>query len=761
MGDDIGGLTLLGTSTTFKHISSPDQYGEYTVNYPATNEHGPYTVLGPVLLPQIYGKDLNAIEVGSSGIISLSIYDSNVLAINSNLNSNNSTEDFNMITVEVQNDDDAINLRSGLSINKIVLDSLMVSENDVQNIISTSKLEGLQFDDKVALTQTLSVQDNVFFSSNLSVGGVVTFCNNAYIEGKTFKIPVGDNSERPEWDHWAENFDQNPNLNEDDAPTGSVFFNTEEKKFQGLHNDGIWRGLGGVIDTDSDTFIVAEVEPGEDTDTLYFHANDSNIARMVMNESNLSVNLDVQIQKTLSVGDSVFFEKSLSVGGDVQLEGDLSVKGTLDVHAPVQFANTLSCALPVYFANTLSVQQAVYLNGTLSVKEDAHLKGQLTVSQTLLVEKDSELLAKLSVHGDTQIDSDLNVGGITMLNDTLFLRSNLSVEEHANFKSFVQIGSTLSVTDGVTFASTLSVANSVVLSKDLSVGEAVIFSETLSVGKSTVLHSTLSVHDATTLSKTLSVGGSTTLFNTLSVGNDITVQPSKTLFVDNITTTDANSDLVITLGSDSTGKLRINGDLEVLGTLNQINTTIESIQVTDKTITLAVGQDDLAGSNQTVLQDSKQTNHKSGIQIEGRPYGVESEDSKLIGSFDSLSNIQVDNIYEKSLLWNMSQFAHGSTSDGMRFNGGLNTFETSHSTNLEQIQNESFWEMKGGGLRITSLFKNKYNLVDKVSYGFRISRNRQLQFVKYEWLTTPDEGNGIQVNYKNPNILQTLGVGFN
>ena len=66
---DIGGLTLLGTSEEFNNLSTEGQ-ADY-VNYPTTNNDGPYTILGPVLLPQIYGKDLNMLEIGSSGFIAL------------------------------------------------------------------------------------------------------------------------------------------------------------------------------------------------------------------------------------------------------------------------------------------------------------------------------------------------------------------------------------------------------------------------------------------------------------------------------------------------------------------------------------------------------------------------------------------------------------------------------------------------------------------------------------------------------------------
>ena len=917
----IGGLQILATETVFRYNDgiSKNSFDEYpNVNYPNANNDGPYTVLGPVMLPQIYGKDLNAIEIGSSGIIALSIYDSNVLAINESTNTVNDENEFNMIQIDTHRDTDAIQLRSGSNVNKVVLDSLMVSENDTQNILSTTKTDGLRLNDMVAINGTLSVDETVTFSSNLSVGeevvfesslsvgGEVTLCNNTFVEGKILKIPVGSNADRP--------------VQAEGAPYGSIFLNLEEKKFQGLHEDGIWRGLGGVIDTDSDTFILAEADstPEGDTDTLYFHADDSNVARMIMDASNLSIALDVQITDTLSVGDDVVFSSNLSVADTVTLSSTLSVAGrasfcnhtyidgktfklpagmaserpTWDSYAPsntdglittallsdnpltneatgeapmgsffynteddkfqglhrdgvwrnmggvvdtdgdtkilaeigddndqlhffadesniprmimsdsnlsialdvqitdtlsvgdsVIFSSNLSVEGPVDMNNTLTVTSGTFMKSTLSVEAATHLNNSLYVAQattlnstlsvtsavglgsTLSVNgvtnfKDDVFLgSNLSVNDATTLSSTLSVGGSSMFTGATFMESTLSVEDSADFQSNVQIGLTLSVSDDVTFSSNLSVSDTVTFSDTLSVANAVVFKNTLSVGSATTLNNILSVSGNTTLRSELSVGAKTVLANTLSVGNDLTINNGNTLVTDHITTN--GSDLTITLGSDSTGTLRVNGDLEILGTLNQINTTVSNIQVTDKTITLAVGEDDVAGGAQNIHEDSRSNNDKSGIKVEGKPTGISDDNSYFIGTFDSSDAIDVDNIYEKSILWNLSDSINDDS--GLRYMGGLNTFEALPKNNLAQMERESFWEVKGGSLRITSLFKNASDLVDKISYGFRISRNKQLQIVKYEWKTSRDPTSQVVSTEKIlPKVLQTMGVSFN
>ena len=756
---DIGGLTLLGTSEKFENKSSDGQAD--FVNYPTTNNDGPYTILGPVLLPQIYGKDLNMLEIGSSGFIALSVNDENVLKIDQDSNVTMNGETFDAVKVEAQLSNEAIQFRSGTSTNKVVLDSFMVSENGTQNILSTEKTDGFMLDDVVAISQTLSVEDSVIFSSNLSVAddvvlssnlsvqGVATFSSHAYVEGKVFKIPVGTAAERPA-----------AGAGFDDAPAGSIYFNESEKKFQGLHDDGVWRGLGGVIDTDSDTFILAEILGEGDSDTLYFHADDPNTPRMTMDSSNLSVALDATITDTLSVGDSVFFSSNLSVAGPVGLSN------TLTVNDHTLMKSTLSVNGAVNMGNTLFVTQATTLNGELEVGGATNLLSTLNVTgQTDLMLR-ATLHSFLVVHDDTELKQNLDVLGDSMFTGTVGLKNTLSVEGTTDLKSAVQLGSTLSVTDTVTFSSNLAVTSDVVFSDTLSVANAVDFGSTLDVVGATSLSNTLNVTGATTLSSTLNVTGVSTLNNDLSVAGDIALNPGSVLTVDNIITTDNEKDLVITLGSDSTGKLRVNGDLEILGTLNQINTTIESVKVVDKTITLAAGDDDIAGSNQEIRPDSFADNHGAGIVVEGRPQGIPVTNQYFNGTFPQSHDFNTNdvslepfNIYEKSFRWNLSDTPGQASITGMRYLGGLNTFEPSPVTNLQQIEKESFWELKGGGLRITSLFKNSADLVDKVSYGFRISRNRQLQIVKHEWVSSLDGSQNV-VSTQSSRVLQTIGVSF-
>jgi len=67
-----------------------------------------------------------------------------------------------------------------------------------------------------------------------------------------FIVPTGTSAQRP------------------DNIQGSIRFNTQDTTFEG-YDGNVWSGLGGVKDVDQDTYIIAELAPGTDNDTLQFY----------------------------------------------------------------------------------------------------------------------------------------------------------------------------------------------------------------------------------------------------------------------------------------------------------------------------------------------------------------------------------------------------------------------------------------------------------------------------------------------------------
>lgn len=124
-------------------------------------------------------------------------------------------------------------------------------------------------------------------------------------------------------------------------------------------------------------------------------------------------------------------------------------------------------------------------------------------------------------------------------------------------------------------------------------------------------------------------------------------------------------------------RVQINGNIQVTGTIDTIDIAQTNLQVADKTISLAFD------SNNGPLPDGPDTNSGAGIRIAGQYGGTNA----------------------RSILWNWNQ--------GMQHLGTSN------------IDNESFWDIRGGQLRISHS-----NAEKEVAFGFRINDKDELEIVK-------------------------------
>lgn len=176
-----------------------------------------------------------------------------------------------------------------------------------------------------------------------------------------------------------------------------------------------------------------------------------------------------------------------------------------------------------------------------------------------------------------------------------------------------------------------------------------------------------------------------------------------------ITSTQDNpQDAIFTI---SGGVVKVRGDMLITGSINTsniINTTVvqENLKVTDKIILLANMGD--STSNDIFPTDGQATNSDAGIQIDGFPSGVNSNEYDM---------------HKKFLKWN-----YGST--------GTIDLGTS---NLTQ---ESFWDLQGGSLRLTK--KKNFGTVTNpnikdLSFGFRINENDELELFKKFWKSSTSQ----------------------
>ena len=615
------------------------------------------------------------------------------------------------------------------------------------DIIGRTRLDStLSVRDAVILSSTLSIAGQLVLGQSLSVGGDF-FCDST-----TFKLPVGPEIVRPV---------------AADTPHGAVFYNEDTYRFEGLHllddGDKSWLPFGGVIDIDSDTYITAE--SNTDDDTLSFFANDPDVPRMTMTESMLSANIDVKIDKTLSVGEAVVLSSTLSVKDPTVLSSTLSVGNSVDMKNNVRMGSQLSVLAQTTMTNTLSVGDAVFMSSTLSVTGETDVVGRTQMGSTLSVTGAVDIVSKvqmgstlsvldavfmastLSVTGAADVvnlvrmGSTLSVSNHTTLAATLsigketYLESNLSVKGFTDIIGRTQIASTLSVTDHAILASTLSIGKETYLESNLSVkgftdiigrtqmastlsvAGDVLLSSALSVESSIVMKSTLSVGDHVQFDSTLSVESSTQIGGLLSVNNNLYVNGATgTIFTNTIMdATDQTGGGVLTINVET---LRLEGNLDVVGTYNTQDVSTSTLLVEDKKIVLATTDDYDVDTELDTQVDGIGTNDLSGLKIAGAP-ALADLSIDVAGLHDKTA------FWEKSVLWNMNQ--------GMGMLGYLQPDVTQDKTMRDA---ESFWEVKGGAFHLSAnrMLEDPLNpgaeVEGYVKYGFRINANNELEIIK-------------------------------
>ena len=177
---------------------------------------------------------------------------------------------------------------------------------------------------------------------NFSAGGqlVATMSSiNARFLAPGFTIPVGTTAERP--------FPQ----------LGQIRFNSQNTQFEGYNGQG-WASLGGVRDIDGNTYILPELGPGTNENTLYFVTN-----------SDLALTLDGS-RLTLQNGRSLMFRENISGGNQ-----------TATLSPPPNIVSSYTLKLPTSIGPAGSVL-SVDGSGQLEfVNSDAGAGSKISVSE--------------------------------------------------------------------------------------------------------------------------------------------------------------------------------------------------------------------------------------------------------------------------------------------------------------------------------------------------------------------------------------------
>ena len=179
--------------------------------------------------------------------------------------------------------------------------------------------------DKLTITGSAQI-DNIGIDGNTvsTTTGALTLQPNA--DGETIinttsaiRVPVGNSTQRPT------------------AATGQIRYNTTTTQYEG-YSSGAWQGLGGVIDTDQNTYVIAQptsnlpIPATQVADTLYFVTGGALQGEVdTANGWTLNnVNIDDNTISTTS-GDMYLDPGQTGAGsptGNVVVYGNLNVMGT-------------------------------------------------------------------------------------------------------------------------------------------------------------------------------------------------------------------------------------------------------------------------------------------------------------------------------------------------------------------------------------------------------------------------------------------------
>ena len=182
------------------------------------------------------------------------------------------------------------------------------SVNDKLTVVGSAAIDNVVVDGNTISTSTgaLTVQP---------AANAETIINST----SAIRVPVGNSTERPT------------------AATGQIRYNTTTSQYEG-YSSGAWQGLGGVIDTDQNTYIIAQptsnlaVPSNQQADTLYFVTGGAFQGQVdtATGWTLNNVNIDDNTISTTS-GDMYLDPGQTGAGtptGNVVIYGNLNVMGT-------------------------------------------------------------------------------------------------------------------------------------------------------------------------------------------------------------------------------------------------------------------------------------------------------------------------------------------------------------------------------------------------------------------------------------------------
>jgi hypothetical protein len=265
--------------------------------------------------------------------------------------------------------------------------------------VGQSATFGKTSSDQFTVNSTSTFAAPVTISSSLSITG-----NLITTSAESLTIPVGTTAERPA-----------------SVANGMLRYNTTNAAFEGYGNS-VWGGLGGVIDIDKDTKIIAELSESSDEDTLYFYAGDATTGNHIATVT--SSGFTVVAGKTSTfAGQGLFTRAPTSAHTGTWATGS-STWNQDDASIYINPASATGDANLIAAAVAGSVKFSVDAEGDIYGK-NLILEGTTTSGTT-------SIAGDLTVEGNTTL-GDAPTDTLTFNASTLAIPNNLNIDSNTLF----------------------------------------------------------------------------------------------------------------------------------------------------------------------------------------------------------------------------------------------------------------------------------------------------------------------------------------
>lgn len=640
---------------------SANASGELT--YPQADT---YNVMGPLYLPKIYGKDLTAFELASSGKIAVTLSD----VYSFDLVRDTATNTVNFQTQQ----NDQLTLGSG--------------SNAAVNIAGASSNVWITASNAISL---LSAGSN----ASLVVGGAAS---NVDLHAKNNVTAIAKN----DFHIWGSNVYINGNLMSSADSNSPLFFGTSNAYIK-------------IKDSNMDIYTLNQVHFMMSNRSIYENRNEmelrtGRLSYVSSNQTDMTVGGAFNLTSigTMTLSNSANLNIRASGGMDIESTGIAGASFTATGPMTLSTGNLLT---------VVNVGEAKTNTGSF-LHNISHSNKQISDHIDFIASVNATYSSQSNVTNATNIVENAvqnhstnasNVYITTAVNNTVFAgasnvltSSNLTTTTAQDAQHLVGRSFFVTASNDATTVALQTIRNTANTLSNYAVTEL----NTITGNKSSFaggFESNVVVGGFNQTSATASI---TALQNgSINFGSDFIVQSLSGLNSFNVN--NASSIITATSGGNQTviispSNVLINGELRINGAINSVTTYVENVEIFDRTITLAA-----AGTPGASNFVDGPNNDGSGLIIAGFP------SSDGINPDPTMSVSQ----YEKSIRLHVPSF------DAMK-----HLYDPAITPNypISAFDAEPYWEVKGGDLRMT-LDKGQGHYT---TFGWRIGAYDELELIK-------------------------------